>query len=178
MPETGKTRKRRTPRVSPDEYARFIGQIELTCVFLVSAQVENHHGPESPSSASVHIEAQTRSHWVPKDGGFRAFYDYLLSFLSGDKQLAEIEVGLGLDFESKLEMTDELFELFAEVNLPVNTWPYLREFAASATGRMNWVPFTLPALKRGVDQAARPARGAARTAGRQPKQSRSKATVE
>ena len=47
-------------------------------------------------------------------------------------------------------MTEGIFAVFQDVNLPVNTWPYLREFLAATTGRMNWITFTLPALKRGA----------------------------
>jgi hypothetical protein len=52
-------------------------------------------------------------------------------------------------------MTERIFAVFQTANLPVNIWPYLRELVASITGRMGWLPITLPTLKRGVP----PARG-------------------
>ena len=47
-------------------------------------------------------------------------------------------------------MSEELFTVFQEVNLPVNTWPYLRSFLADGLGRMGWPPMTLPAFKTGI----------------------------
>lgn len=47
-------------------------------------------------------------------------------------------------------MTEEIFSIFREVNLPVNTWPYLREFLASTFGRFGWEPIIIPAYKVGA----------------------------
>ncbi|MHB8576340.1 MAG: hypothetical protein ACYDCQ_13525 [Dehalococcoidia bacterium] len=72
---------------------------------------------------------------------------------SVERPLAEINAVFALDFTSPLPMTNTIFPIFSENNLPVNTWPYLREFVSTTLGRMNWTPFTLPALKRGVGAA-------------------------
>ncbi len=51
-------------------------------------------------------------------------------------------------YSSEKKITDDIFGLFKEVNLPVNTWPYFREYVHSCMGRLNLPPLVLPALKR------------------------------
>ncbi|MGI8554701.1 MAG: hypothetical protein ACR2PL_28505, partial [Dehalococcoidia bacterium] len=135
--------------LSPESYAAFIRQIELTAVWLHEARIVNHHGPEPSEDAEVHVT--TEAHWKQHTDGFRAFHHYAVVPEWAGNQLAQIEVTCGLHFTSTEPMTDGIFEVFREVNLPVNTWPYLREFVASSTGRMNWLAFTLPTLKRGTE---------------------------
>ncbi len=137
-----------TGGVTPERYAAFIRQIELAAVWLSGAGIQNHHGPVTPERAVASID--TEAQWQPREGGFQAFHHYRLRLEAAETLLAEIDVTFGLDYRSGIPMSDDLFEVFEEVNLPVNTWPYVREFVATACGRMNWQPFTLPALKRGT----------------------------
>jgi hypothetical protein len=44
-------------------------------------------------------------------------------------------------------MVDSLFEIFRSYNLPVNVWPFFREFVHTVLARTNWPVFVLPALK-------------------------------
>jgi hypothetical protein len=136
------------PTIGPERYAEYIRQIELTALWLHDARIQNHAGPETPERAVFGFE--TTAEWSAQPDGFRALHHYRVRLDAADAPLAEIDVSFGLHFRSEVSMSEELFELFQEVNLPVNTWPYLREFVATALGRMNWVPFTLPALKRGT----------------------------
>ncbi len=133
---------------TPEEYAEFIGQIELTSVWLGNATVQNHHGPESPAHAQA--EVTSRASWEPATDGFRARHHYEVSLMFDSTRLADLAVTFGADYRSPQPMTDETFTIFSTLNLPVNTWPYLREFVANTLGRMQWVPLTLPALKVGV----------------------------
>lgn len=132
----------------PDAYADFIGQIHLQAVWLVSAKIENRAGPETPEHVTIRVEDAAR--WEPTENGFRAFMDYRIRLLGGTKVLASFAVTYAVDFASRQPLTEQFFRPFSEVNLPVNTWPYLREFVSTSLGRMNWTPFTLPALKRGL----------------------------
>ena len=84
------------------------------------------------------------------EDGFVAFQAYDVTFKESDSEVAGISVTFGLEFKSEQAMTDELFVVFEEVNLPVNAWPYLRAFLSDALGRMGWPPLTLPAFKTGT----------------------------
>lgn len=140
------------PRFSRQEYASFIGQIQLRTVWLEHAKISNYHGPHAPRQATFPFDSHAT--WTTIDGGFRVLHVYEARVQSRDDVLAEIEVVFGLDFESEQLMSAEIFSVFEDVNLPVNTWPFLREFVSTTTGRMGWVPFTIPALKRGVKRRA------------------------
>lgn len=138
---------------SRQEYAAFISQIELRDIWLVEATIQNHAGPDSPIEASLQIEHDAS--WSPIDRGFRAVSSYKVSVISeNDMPLSEIEVSFAVDYESPASITEALFALFGPINLPLNTWPYLREFTSTTFSRMNWQPFTMPALKRGTHRAA------------------------
>ena len=95
--------------------------------------------------------------WEARPGGFRGFDRAHVLLEAAGVAYAELEVTFGLDFASEEPLTEDLFAVFGEVNLPVNTWPYLREFISTTMGRMGWRPFTLPALKRGTPPPVPPA---------------------
>jgi hypothetical protein len=135
-------------RPSATEYNTFVGQIELRAIWLQRAKIVNAAGPVTPEHAAIRVEA--RAEWEPWGAGFQALHQFTIRVETPDTVLAEIEVTFGLHFASGQPMTEPLFAIFQDVNLPVNTWPYVREFVSTTMGRMNWVPFTLPALKRGA----------------------------
>ncbi|WP_157205831.1 hypothetical protein [Calidithermus timidus] len=62
-----------------------------------------------------------------------------------------IEVSFGFWYLSKLQPEAEgfagYFEVFKEINLPINMWPFAREFIHNTMARMDWPPFTLPLRK-------------------------------
>jgi hypothetical protein len=154
-----RTTKQETPTDAPlaisrEEYAEFIGQIELSNIWLHEAHINNMQGPQTPDQATFRFRSTAR--WEPQDGGFHIFHHYTVHVETVDAPLAELDIALGVDFASKLPLTDEIFAIFEDVNLPVNTWPFLREFVSTAVGRMGWIPFTIPALKQGVKRTPRP----------------------
>lgn len=145
--------KNTAEKLDPKDYAAFIAQIELQTIWLKDALVENEHGPETPERGVIRIEEETE--WQPLPAGFRAFHRYRVRMEAGSESLLTIAVTYAVDFFSEETMTDEIFAVFQRVNLPVNTWPYLREYVATMMGRMDWMPFTLPALKRGTRAASK-----------------------
>jgi len=129
-----------------DEYVSFIQQLYLDRIWMKSSRVTNSLGGDLTLGASVVVSDSSK--WNDSETGFQAFHKYTAEFKNDKgKRLGKVEVEFGLDFDSEEAMTDEMFALFAENNLPLNTWPYLREFLASTVTRMGWIPFTLPARK-------------------------------
>jgi hypothetical protein len=143
------------PGIRREVYAAFIAQIELLDIWLHEAKVINRYGPHPPKRGVFRFTSQVG--WEARPGGFRAFDRAHVVLEAGDVEYAELEVTFGLDFASQEPLTADLFAVFGEVNLPVNTWPYLREFVSTTMGRMGWRPFTLPALKRGTASSSPPA---------------------
>lgn len=139
--------------VAPEAYAAFVGQIELRAIWLEASRVANHRGPKTPEAGAT-INISSNEQWEAVTAGFRVHHRTTVELEAPGALLAEVEVTFGLDFESKEPMNDALFEVFKAVNLPLNTWPFVREYLSTTMGRMNWMPFTLPALKRGTRESA------------------------
>jgi len=57
------------------------------------------------------------------------------------------QVDSPLLLKSKEKFTDEFFDVYKEVSLKLNTWPYFREFVNNITSRMNIPPLTIPFFK-------------------------------
>jgi hypothetical protein len=142
------------PVVSREEYATFISQIELIDIWLVKANITNHRGPQTPDRATFNFHSTAE--WESTERGFRVSHHYTVGIETSDAVFANFEVSFGLDFTSKIALTEPFFAIFQDVNLSVNTWPYLREFVSTTMGRMGWSSFTIPALKQGVKRAKRP----------------------
>jgi hypothetical protein len=140
--------------ISPAAYNAFIQQIELRAIWLRSADVKNAYGPGAPKEAAIAIGKDASYEQIA--AGFRTIQQYTLRIEGADTLAAEIKVEFAADFASHEPMTDGIFTLFKEVNLPVNTWPYLREFVANTLGRWGWEPFTLPAFKSNPRPTPRP----------------------
>lgn len=147
-------------KISPKAYAAFVGQIELEAIWLNDAKVRNHQGPNAPERSSIRVDMEARCE--DREGGFRAYCQYKVRVKAGNAPALNVDVTFGLDFSSVQPMTEEIFAIFSDVNLPINTWPYLREYVATTMGRMNWTAFTLPTFKRGTGQSSRAPRKAAR----------------
>jgi hypothetical protein len=140
---------------SPDAYREFIRHLELEAVWLKACHIENHFGPRMPPSPTVAIASTAQ--WTPTEGGFEAVSRFTVTITfeesagaTQQSEAATIEVSFGLRFRSGVSITEALFDVFRDANLPVNSWPYLREFLSTTSGRFGWQPFTLPVLKRGV----------------------------
>ena len=132
---------------SPEEYDSFISQIELQDIWLKKGRMESWRGVESLEKTSVEVEQE--AYWEPASDGFHSFHRYTIGVQTERERLAELDVTFELAFSSEQTMTNGIFSIFQEVNLPVNTWPYLRNFLADALSRMGWPPLTLPTLKTG-----------------------------
>lgn len=137
------------PRLSPDAYRRFIEHVELKQVLLTNASVRRVRSPV-PDGGLAFEHKFTKRGFSHVDGGFEATLHMLVRLLDeeSDPAFAEIRAAYSAIYESDVAMTDEIFEIFGDLNLPVNVYPYLREFVHSATSRMGFPGLVLPTLKR------------------------------
>lgn len=143
--------------VSDADYIRFIQGVELQDIWLHEARVERL-GSAGPSG-SVGLEIETRVRWGPGEHGFLAFHGFRVHLTTADEQreemasadapdgVATLEAEFALLYASEMAATEELFDRFQEVNLPVNSWPYLREFVSTTLARMGLNTIFIPAFK-------------------------------
>lgn len=136
---------------SPEEYAEFIRGIELLDVRLVSSESRSDvYRPEAPElKLLVRYESDIARVDSAEGYAFEAYPRLRVEARQGDddEPAGHVEVRYGLRYQSELEPTDGFLEIFSNVNLQVNAWPYLREYVQQAITRFGWTPLVLPTLK-------------------------------
>ncbi|TKJ41336.1 hypothetical protein CEE36_08450 [candidate division TA06 bacterium B3_TA06] len=104
--------------------------------------------PPSPGE-DLPLSLERSAEYKPTEKGFTVRHTYKLGVVKGEsgKHYARIECSFIVEYRSEKPMTDELFEIFEKVNLPLNTWPYFREFVQNSTVRMGLPPLVLPVFQ-------------------------------
>ncbi|WP_297859732.1 hypothetical protein [Meiothermus sp.] len=126
--------------------------LELRRVRLIEASVQALEASPNPLRSQVGLEESYS--YRPEEDGFEAVGQFRLVVVDQDSQAEQgsIEVSFGFWYSSKLQPESEgfagYFEVFKEINLPINMWPFVREFIYNTTARMDWPPFTLPLRKQ------------------------------
>ena len=142
---------------SPDEYGTFVKGIELTRIRMVRSHVDAPHPISDASAVNIELENETRFRRHEEISSFEALSQFDLTFEEDglDEPAGTISVTYSFLYESDMigdaEELDPYFEIFAEVSLPVNVWPFVREFVHNATSRVDWPKLDLPLLKAGLD---------------------------
>ncbi len=140
-------KRARDEPLKPADYNAFIAGLELTQIRLVAAEVSAPNLPERrPLAPHLHLEEGT---YRSSEGQFAA--QQMLLFTGTYKDETEPAIRIRVTFEvvyaTPARMTDALFSEFKRRNLPLNTWPYCREFVQSTLARMSWPVLLLPAHK-------------------------------
>ncbi len=144
-------KKEARPKVSPKEYREFIKGVELRGI-IVKASQARRLADIVDLSRRVDLNTNERAEFRMTDGNTCVVqHHYELSMIyNGEKdRLLEVQCTFELGLRVASPMTKDYFDIFARVNLPVNTWPYFREFVHSTISRMGLPPVVLPLVKRG-----------------------------
>lgn len=133
-----------------ENYLRFLGQLEIADVRLVSAKIDNIAYSTPPTNASVTV--RTRPSYQNSEGVIDIFNRYNLTVKEDQTQraVAKLSLVFCVTYSSQIPMTDAIFDTFKEHSLPVTTWPYFREFVHNTFARVGWIRLIPPAFKRGV----------------------------
>ena len=126
------------------DYNDFVKQIEVDDLRIVSAQVNLLDYSYFPSSAEV--KWRMRASYEKAEEQFSVSHRYNVTILDKEtnEDKAKISVTFLVAYSSKTPINDDFFRIFKARNLPLNTWPYLREFVHNVTMRMGWPPFIAP----------------------------------
>lgn len=126
------------------EYNTFVTQIEITGIRLISAKVDLLDYSYFPSSTQVKWRARASYEQGEEEFNVSQLYSLRILDEETNEAKARISVTFYVTYSSKIPMSDDLFEEFKTRNLPLNTWPYFREFVHSITMRMGWLDFIAP----------------------------------
>lgn len=126
------------------EYNKFVKQIEIDDLRIVSAQVNILDYSYFPSSTEV--KWSMRASYEKAGEQFNVSHRYNVTILDKEtnEAKAKISVAFFVVYSSKIPISDAFFKIFKTRNLPLNTWPYFREFVHNITMRTGWPPFIAP----------------------------------
>lgn len=139
-----------TPSVSPKEYNEFLSGVQPREVRLVRADIAAHARFEDTEGVEVAVELGASRYDNTEDGFLARQVGRFTGRDTGGNEAVVIEAEFELRYTADRQMTDSLFEVFQRLNLPVNVWPYLREFFQQSTLRAGWPGFVLPAFQSGL----------------------------
>ena len=131
--------------ITPAIYSAFISQIELSSIWLHSSSMDNSGGPGDHGETSIEVVVGAR--WESAEDGFVAFHAYDVTMKADDFKVANISVTFGLEFKSEQAMSEELFTVFQDVNLPVNTWPLPEIISSRRTGANGMAATDAPSVQ-------------------------------
>ncbi len=133
-------------KITPERYREILQGLELRNIFL--SEVKAKVKPELLSEG-IKIDIKENSEFSFENDRLIVTTKYTLTTKrKSKKSILNIEATYILEFNSKYEINDDFFEIYKEISLPLNTWPFFREFVNSITARMNIPPLVLPLLKR------------------------------
>lgn len=138
------TSKKQKKVPSSKDYNNFITQIEITDIRILSAQVNVLDYTYFPSPAEV--KWRMRASYEKAEGQFNVCHRYSVTIVDKEtnEAKAKISVAFRVVYSSKMPISDDIFGTFKTRNLPLNTWPYFREFVHNTAMRMGWSSLIAP----------------------------------
>ena len=143
--------EQKQPKISPKEYREFIKGVELVGI-IVKASQARRLADSIDISRRLDLYTTGRAEFRMGDSGtciVHHHYGLSMTYTGEKDRLLEVECTFEVGLHVASPMTKDYFDIFARVNLPVNTWPYFREFVHSTISRMGLPPVVLPLVKRG-----------------------------
>ncbi len=135
----------KTFKMKPKVYREYLDSVQLKNISLRESKTKYYGGFQPPKKQELSVAGSTK--YGKKEDFYEILQKYVITGKAGKKKILEISATFCVILKSDKELPDEFFEIYNEISLPINTWPFLREFANSMTARMNIPPLTLPFLK-------------------------------
>jgi preprotein translocase subunit SecB len=139
------------PKISPEKYADILNGIDLISLYLKSSKCSVD--PDDFEESSIQLRVQDDASFeINENKEVLVIHKYRLSAKKQNsrKRSLYIECEYCLRYSSNEAFSEEFFDIFKKINLPINSWPFFREYAHSMTARMNLPPLTLPLFKRNI----------------------------
>jgi len=135
--------------MEPKKYINILKKIELDEIYLeaCSSELTREH---IKLQESLEVNIRDKASYEQLKNKLRIKHKYFLTAKTpktGKDFAIKASVTFCLIFATQEPIEKEFFDIFREINLPLNSWPYFREFIQSMTQRMNVPPLTLPLIK-------------------------------
>jgi preprotein translocase subunit SecB len=134
--------------IAPEIYRKIVNGLELKNLYLTSCNSSVDRANIGPDvKIKIDDDASfTRSE--KKEIEVIQTFSIQAKDQASKKKVLNIKCEYRLIFTSKEDFTEEFFEVFKKVNLPINSWPFFREFVYNMTSRMFIPPLAIPLIKR------------------------------
>lgn len=132
-------------------YNDLIKQTNLIDVRIQSAKIDNLGCEQLPSSNRISYTIKSWYENKEEKSEIHVFQRYNVSIkdieVDSKNKVAKLSVTFCVVYSSDIPMSEEFFDIFVETNLPLNTWPYFREFTHNSFARMGLSNVVAPAYK-------------------------------
>lgn len=136
------------PKISPEDYKKILQGLDLISISLKESKTSLNVGITPPTELNIQIKDEA-DYKVREEGGVFVFQKYQIDARKPQSKTRffQLEVTFLVKLNSKETFTEDFFDVYKNISLHLNTWPYLREFVNQTTSRMNVPPLTLPFYK-------------------------------
>lgn len=140
--------KMEKPRISPEDYKKIIKGIDLISISMKESK--SFLNLDTKISSELNINIKDEASFETKDNNeVFVFHKYVVDARkpNSKSRFIQIDVTFLIRLSSKEIFTEDFFDIYKNISLHLNTWPYLREFINQMTSRMNVPPLTIPLFK-------------------------------
>lgn len=144
----GSAPRKAAQRVTPEVYNAFIAGVDLVSVRLAGAEIS---AASTPARKQLLPTVEQTARFAHEDEQVVIIHELTFAGRYEDEDEDDPAVFIRAEFEVRYSaaerMTDQIFAEFRRRNLPLNTWPYFREFVHAVLARTGWPVFVLPVYK-------------------------------
>jgi hypothetical protein len=127
-------------------YNAFIAGLDLVSVRLAGAEIRAASTPKRRQLLPT-VEQSARLTHEDEHVVIVHVLTFSGSYENEDEPAVFIRAEFEVRYSTPERMTTKIFTEFRRRNLPLNTWPYFREFVHAVLARTGWPVFVLPVYK-------------------------------
>lgn len=147
-----KKQSKKKRKIDPKSYVQILNSIELRGIHLESCSVKhNREHLIKQKQKGLTVSVRDKVSYEQRDKELRVLHKYYLTVKKPEmaKDFAiKMSASFRLTYLTDSPIHEDFFDVFKDVSLVVNSWPYFREFVQSMTQRMSIQPLTLPLIIR------------------------------
>ena len=141
------TNKETKKHMEPIEYRKLLQQVELQSIVLDSCSVKTNR---DRLAGNMKLDIRNKMEYaIEEELSAIVTAKYDLTATKSTKKDFALKLGCiyRVTLTSEKPIIGEFMDIFINVNIHTNTWPYFREFVQSTLQRIGYPPFTLPFFK-------------------------------
>ena len=137
--------QRKIKNIDYRKYSKTLSNLDFIEIYLESSSTDIKR-QDILKHKGLKIEITDRASFEQTDNKLKVAHRYYIKARGPEQKdvALRINVTFCLTFQTKETIEKDFIDIFRKINLPLNSWPYLREFVQNMTQRMNIPPLTLP----------------------------------